>query len=48
MMARLRQFLMFISICLAVCIFSTVNPGSAFAGTPSIDFAYIESAVVSS
>ena len=47
-MARLRQFLMFISICLAVCIFSTVNPGSAFAGTPSIDFAYIESAVVSS
>ena len=48
MMARLRQFLMFISICLAVCIFSTVNPGSAFAGTPSLDFAYIESAVVSS
>ena len=47
-MARLRQFLMFISICLAVCIFSTVNPGSAFAGTPSLDFAYIESAVVSS
>ena len=47
-MARLRQFLMFISICLAVCIFSTVNPGGAFAGTPSLDFAYIESAVVSS
>ena len=47
-MARLRQFLMFISICLAVCIFSAVNPGSAFAETPSIDFAYIESAVVSS
>ena len=47
-MARLRQFLMFISICLVICLFSTVNPGSAFAGTPSIDFAYIESAVVSS